>query len=178
MTRKRIDWEKVEKDYYARILTIKEVADKYRIADSTLRERAKKYNWKRDVTGDIKRRTDQKLAELDAAEFKAKFGITRTQDIIDSAIESAAIVKANVIIKHRKLLSDDIDRVNKLEAKFDSMINQAADLRDIASITQAFKSLVESKSKLIALERQSFKIEDAPDEESTAKKVNVTVNFV
>lgn len=55
-------------------------------------------------------------------------------------------------------------------------MEQAAEIRDIVTVTTAFKNLIDAKSKLIEMERKSFKL-DAEAEEAS-KKVNVRVSFV
>ena len=61
MGRRRIDWEVIERDFRAGILTFREISTKHNISTSTLNVNAKKFGWVRDLTEAINKRTQQKI---------------------------------------------------------------------------------------------------------------------
>ncbi len=51
--RKQVDWESVEKDYSAGLLSLREIADKYGTKEGTIDTRAKQNEWSRDLSQKI-----------------------------------------------------------------------------------------------------------------------------
>lgn len=181
MGNRRIDWELIEKDYSAGMLTVEECAKKHGVAFSSIRRVAKEKNWRRDLSPLIQARAAQKIAAIDVEaliEESANQSAAQSAVLIQSAVELAATVQANIIIKHRGVLGRDTERAAQLEKKFDTLIDGVADIRDLSIAAQIFKSMVDSKSKLIVAERQAYKIDDTQSEEDKAKKVSIEVQFV
>jgi len=179
MGRRRIDWEVIERDFRAGILTFREISTKHNISTSTLNVNAKKFGWVRDLTEAINKRTQQKISEIDIRhiiEQNATESAQKTIQTAQDAIELAANIKTDIVIKHRSIVKEGLENAAKIEDKFNLIMEQAAEIRDIVTVTTAFKNLIDAKSKLIEMERKSFKL-DAEAEEAS-KKVNVRVSFV
>lgn len=181
MGNRRIDWESVERDYSAGMLTVEECAKKHGVAFSSIRRVAKEKNWRRDLSPLIQARAAQKIAAIDVEaliEESANQSAAQSAVLIQSAVEMAATVQANIIIKHRGCLGRDTARAMELEKRFDALIDSVADIRDLSVAAQIFKSMVDSKSKLIIAERQAYKIDDLQSEEDKERKVNIDIQFV
>lgn len=97
----KTDWEKAELAYRAGVKTVAQIAVECGIKDSTLRTRAKRHGWKRDLSSRIKLKADE-LVQQDAIRAAAR-DIAQTDD---STIEENAKLTASVRLSHRK----DIDR--------------------------------------------------------------------
>ena len=60
--RKQVDWEGVERDYSAGLLSLREIGDKYGVDESGIRYKAKRNGWVRDLSK-IEQRAEDKLPQ-------------------------------------------------------------------------------------------------------------------
>lgn len=170
MASRKIDWELIERDFRAGILTFRELAEKHNVSTSTITFNVKKRGWTRDLTDAINQRTQQKIAEIDIrhiVEQAATETAQKATQTIQSAIEFASDVKASIVTKHRGIVKEGLDNAAIIEKKFNVIMQDATEIRDISTVTSAFKNLIDAKSRLIALERQSYGIDDTPDQKET-----------
>lgn len=56
------DWEAIERAYRAGSLSIRSIAEKHDTKEGTIRSRAKKNGWQRDLTEQVKSATQAKLS--------------------------------------------------------------------------------------------------------------------
>lgn len=105
-TRKKYDWEAVERAYRAGQLSIREISKKHGPTESNIRYRAKKYGWTRDLTQHVQKRTKDKLLRTDLRTANAQE---------DAAIvEEAAERGAEIIRSHRRDINDGRDMCGML----------------------------------------------------------------
>lgn len=172
--RNDIDWEAVEKLYVAGQNTLQQIADECGVATSSIKLRAKKHGWKQDLSSAIAARTQAKISTLDVEaliEQSATQSAKKSAQTIQSAIEQASDVAAGIVMKHRASLRLEHERAQSIEALLDNALANATELRDISTVAQTFKMLVDSKSKLRDQERVVFNLDkgdsgsgDAADE--------------
>ena len=104
--RKQVDWEGVERDYSAGLLSLRELADKYGVAESYIRKKANQKDWSRDLSAKIQSKAEKLVrSEVVRSEVRTEKAITE-KEIID--VNAQALV--NVKLNHRK----SIKRVNDL----------------------------------------------------------------
>lgn len=91
------DWERIESDYRAGVLSIREIAGQHGITDTAIRKRAKTQNWERDIAAKAQAKAD---ALVRRAEVRTK---VRTEAAISERqlIEATAKVIADVRMQHR-----------------------------------------------------------------------------
>ena len=170
--RSDIDWELIQRLYIAGQLTIKQISEQCEVSDSQIRARAKRDAWKRDLSGEIKSRAREKIAQIDVSaliEQSAQESAQESAETIRQAIEQAADAVAGTVMRHRRDIEACARRAGRLEEAFDSLLEAGpvdeegnpAQLAvgDIAKLASAFKSLVEARGKLIDKERQALGIE-------------------
>lgn len=174
--RSDIDWERIQRLYVAGQLTIKQIADECGVSDSQVRAKAKKEGWARDLGDAIRARAKSKIASIDVSaliEQSAQESAQKSAALIQQAIEEASDVAAGVIVRHRADIRIQQERAGRLEALFDAMIDkvpptikddeaeiEALNVGDVFKLSQTFKAIVESRSKLMDKEREAFGIED------------------
>lgn len=154
--RSDIDWEQVERLYVAGHLTIRQIADECGIAPSAVTRKAKAQNWARDLSAAIEARTKAKVSAIDVSalvEQSAQQSAQKSAQTIRDAIEQASDVAAGVVIKHRASLRLDSERAGIIEALFDEHMSRAESVRDMATVAQTFKLLVDAKAKVRDQER-------------------------
>ncbi len=160
--RNDIDWEAIERDYRSGQLTLVDVAKKHGVSDSQIRAKAKKNEWPRDLSVAIEQRTKEKISAIDISEIveqSAKESAQKSAALIKSAIEQASDVAAGVVIKHRASIKMEMERAQSIEAILDEHMSSAESVRDVNTIAQAYKTLVDAKAKLRDQERVVFNLD-------------------
>ena len=191
--RSDIDWEAVERDYRAGVTSVSAVAEKHGVSLSQVKIRAKRDGWTRDLSSEIRARAKAKVAQIDVqalVEQSASESAGKSAKLIKRAIEEASDVAAGVIVRHRADIRLQHERAMRLEALFDEMIDktpsttqvtdsdvQALNVGDVFKLSQTFKAIVESRSKLMDKEREAFGI-DGGEKGGDATDLNLEVKFV
>jgi transposase-like protein len=181
------DWEAIESAYRAGVLSIREIASKNGITDGTIRKRAKKENWSRDLSEKIKSKSDELVR---TKEVRTK---VRTENVLSERIliEANAEVIANVRMEHR----GDIRKARNItNALFEELGAECADIEAFKKLgellanpdqngrdklnevymsvismperVKSMKALSETLKNLITLERQAYNIDDIPKDNS------------
>lgn len=194
--RSDIDWEVVEKDYRAGIMSVAAIAEKNGVSASQIKVRAKKDGWTRDLSGAIKARTKAKVSAIDVSaliEQSAKESANKSAKLIQEAIEQASDVAAGVIIRHRTDIRLQQERASRLESLFDDMLAkvpaavscdtsddgatiEALNVTDVFKMSQTLKAIIETRSKLMDKEREAFGIDSAKS--GTDEQVELSIHFV
>ena len=173
-TRKTIDWEKVEFDYRAGILSLREIGAKYGCSDTAVRKKAKREAWERDLSAKIESKV---RAELVRAEVRAEVRAASKASERE-LIESNAQAILSIRLSHRA----DISRAKKLVSKLFHEVEKAtvvdgqdhpAEVLTIPQRVDCVRKLTDSAKTLITLEREAWSINGNTDAEK-ALTVNIT----
>lgn len=171
------DWERIETDYRAGLLSLREIAASQGISHAAISKRAKRDGWERDLKAKIQAKADALVTRREVTKT-----VTTEQAVTDKLIVDAnAQVIADIRIGHRT----DIARSRRLAMSLleelegqtgdpdllaqlgdlvlaDAGIN-AARLRDIydrvtslGSRTSTMKALGDTLKTLIGLEREAY----------------------
>mgnify|MGYP003579787045 CR=1 FL=1 len=100
------DWERIEADYRAGVLSVREIAASQGISHTAIQKKAKAEGWERDLGAKIKAKADRLVAKREVA----------TQVAAERVEPDRAIVEANaeVIAQVRLTHRGDIARARKL----------------------------------------------------------------
>lgn len=187
MAKPLIDWEAVERDYRAGILSLREIARAQGLSDTAIRKRAKAGSWDRDLSGKVASQVRRTLVRTE--------GSHRPRASEAEIVDAAAAQVVEVVRSHRRDVSRGRSLVAKLleelgeatdereaiedaievETAGDKTVNRrAAMLRAVALPSRAgvIKELSAAMKSLVALERQAFNIE-GPTEDEPASKADV-----
>lgn len=96
-SKKRPDWEKIELEYRAGVKTIVQIGADHDAKESTIRARAKKNGWTRDLQTRIKLRADE-LVNQDAIRSAAR----KIDKAENETVDENAQLMASVRLSHRK----------------------------------------------------------------------------
>lgn len=177
--RSKPDWERVENEYRAGVLSIREIARQHEISESNIRRKAQAENWNRDLTEKVRKKVRDKLMRTQV----------RTPNASDNeVIEENSNIQVAVINLHRK----DIAALRELEAQLvEELKNEPTKLwigqyqgeivKKVVGLTaseraQAANNLANVQHKRIQLERQAFNIDD--DSKKPEKIDEISLNFV
>jgi len=179
--RKNIDWEAIQREYRAGVLSVREIARQHNISDNLIRRRAKKHpnQWQRDLTKRVRVAVQRKIA----ADTGVRDDNVRTQGDEDSIVEAASNRALEVNRLHKKSiaktafieesLSDELAALQSVSAASKSDAKPPA----LSTKVTTLLALVSAQEKRIRLERQAFGMTDdvKPEEDGSTK---VTVTFV
>ena len=181
--RKQVDWESVERDYSAGLLSLREIGDKHGVTEGAIRKRAKKEEWIRDLTAKIAKKSDDLVRkEMVRSEVRSE-KIISEKEIIE--VNAQAIV--NIKLAHRGDIRKSKNIVNalfdELELTTDNreLFEQLGELlrqesesgqdklndiyKKVISMPQRIdgvKKLTDALKTMIGLEREAYDITAAP----------------
>ncbi len=155
--RKQVDWESVERDYSAGLLSLREIAAKYGVDESGIRYKAKRNGWTRDLSKKIEQRTEDKLRkDLLRSELRSEHTISEKE-----VIEANAQAIVNVKLKHRTSIGRLNSVVDSLLAEIE-VLNKDKSVENLPMRVDLTKKLSDTLKTSIDKERQAFGIVDAP----------------
>ena len=181
--RKQVDWEGVERDYSAGLLSLRELADKHGTKESSIRYKANQKDWTRDLSKKIEQKTNEKLRKTELrTELRSEKAISE-KEIIE--VNAQAIV--NIKLAHRgdirksknivNALFDELELTTDNRELFEQLgelLRQESEsgqdkLNDIykkcISMPQRIdgvKKLTDALKTMIGLEREAYDITAAP----------------
>lgn len=182
--KKAVDWEAIERDYRAGIMSLREIADPNGVTEGAIRKRAKRDGWVRDLGAKIKARADDLVRkELVRSEVRTESASER------ETIEIGATVLARVKMSHRTDVARSRTLTMRLLEELEAQTAQVPELLQLGELmykpddkgidklnelyhkiialpsrTKTMKDLGETLKTLIGLERQAFGMDTAPDE--------------
>ena len=127
-TRRKTDWDAVERDYRTGKFTQRELANKYGVTHGAVGKQAREHGWKKDLTDEIRRATNAKLTEQLVSSEVAK----GSQQVANT-IAAAAEVNTRVILGHRA----GLQAITNVKRTLLAQIEQAASLLpDLAEVIE------------------------------------------
>jgi hypothetical protein len=183
--RSTADWERIEADYRAGVLSVREIATANGVSHTAIQKKAKAKGWEQDLQAKIKAKADSLVAKREvAAEVAAQR--VETDKVI---VEANAQVIANIRLAHRadirrmralclEMLGElehetgNIDLFEELGDMLRAEDEKGQDKRNdlyrkvisSAGRIDSLKKLAETLKVLVALEREAYGIDDAQDD--------------
>lgn len=193
MTRTTPDWERIEGDYRAGLLSLREIAAKDgNVTEGAIRKRAKRDGWERDLTAKIHAKADALVRSAEVRKVSTQLTPADEREIVD--------VNAQVIAQVRSAHRGDITRgrilvlqlLGELESETASrdlfeqlgVLMRSEDEKGVDKLNDLYhkvislpgridsvKKLSESLKVLIGLEREAYGIggDDQKDEKPFAE---------
>lgn len=185
--KRTIDWEAIERDYRAGVLSLRELGDRHGISHVAIVRKAKREGWERDLTRKVQDRVRTALVTMDGnsgsrGNHRAGTDRLKEAEIVDGAahtvidvvrshratIRSAQAVTVLLLrqltdaAEYRETLRDMIEE----ETSGDKNPNRRVAMLKAVSIPAhagTVRDLAQAMSKLVVLERQAFNIDQTPD---------------
>jgi hypothetical protein len=172
---KATDWELIERDYRAGLLSLREIGKVHGVSDTAIRKKAKAAGWERDLTEKVNEKVRTELVRSQVR--------TANPQTEREIIEAAAATVVQVVRGHRKHITRQIELVDLLT---EQLVDAAGDRENIekailaetitdenskryAAMMKAVSlpthagtivSLTNALKTLIGLERQAFNVKD------------------
>lgn len=181
--RKQVDWESVERDYSAGLLSLRELADKYGVAESYIRKKANQKDWSRDLSAKIQSKAEKLVrSEVVRSEVRTEKAITE-KEIIEAnaqAIVNIKLAHRGDIRKSKNIVNSLFDELElttdnrELFEELGELLRRENDsghdkLNDIykkcISMSQRIdgvKKLTDALKTMIGLEREAYDIQSTP----------------
>jgi hypothetical protein len=184
------DWERIEADYRAGLLSVREIASANGVSHVAIQKRAKRDGWTRDLAAKIKAKADDLVTkELVTKEVTKEKAVTERQ-IVEAGAEAIARVRLahrsdinkgrNIVTRLFDELGSEMDNLPELHElgemmrkESESGIDKLNDLyRKVISMpgrVESVKKLSEALKNLIAMEREAYGLAEAQKIELTGK---------
>lgn len=174
-TKPPVDWEAVERDYCAGILSVREVGRLHGVSHTMVNKKAAEKGWVRDLKAKIRAKADAEVAK-DAVATSVDNGNSHARE--KQIIEANAAIQVNVIRGHRATLARLNAIVESLAARLEKLIKALGEMQPGAELPEdvsttlrllmgerespadLLEKLSRASSKLIPLERQAFGLKD------------------
>lgn len=163
MTKRQIDWEKIELDYRVGIKTLRQIADEHGITEGAVRKRANRDDWSRDLSAKIDKKADDLVRKSlvrkevrNSPEYKA----TEKQIIDENA---QAIVE--VRLSHRKdiakaknlmnLLLDELESqtvARELYEQLGELLRQD-DEKGVDKLNDLYQKVIGTPSRVVSMQK-------------------------
>ncbi|GAB5336271.1 hypothetical protein [Pseudomonas fluorescens] len=151
MTTKQPDWEAIERAYRAGLLSVRAIGESHGVNHATILKRAKKEDWKRDLTDQVRAATKQKVTTAVTTKSNQSKVVTDAE-IIEEASDQAAAV----ILAHRSGLAQwrgIADKLSTVLADMDVTPDNAGDF------ARSLNAGVDAQLKVIKGERQAYNLD-------------------
>lgn len=146
------DWERIEAQYSAGSMSLREIAAEHQLTEGAIRKRAKRDTWTRDLSAKVRAKADA-LVRRDLVRTEVrKETVTETV-----TVEVEATVQARIRLSHRT----DIQRGKRItNALMEELEGQAVKKNKLALKERAsiLKQLTDTQRVQVALEREAFGI--------------------
>lgn len=184
--RSDIDWEAVEADFRAGILSGRKVAEKHGVAYSALRTKAKKAGWTQDLSKMVEHATKAAMIEKAQSDARASskgagIGAEKAQTVI-SGVQAAVNQRVEVLTRHQAAaragadlaagLIDELVQVSKekvnLEALADALVKASGGEIDMVAAASEIRKLTSVGSRAATLKTAVEALGKAIDKEREA----------
>ena len=176
-----LDWERIEAEYRAGVLSLREIASQHGITEGAIRKRAKRDGWARDLGAKILARADDLVRkEAVRSEVRSSAAIPERE-----IIEANAARIAQVRGEHRADISRSRNLALTLLAELEGQTDSVELLRELGELLRAeddkgndkrndlyrkiidspqrvdsLKKLSETLKNLIGLEREAYNLDN------------------
>lgn len=184
MAEKLTDWEALEREYRAGVLSLRELAKKYDVSESYIRKRAKEKGWERDLTERVQERVRSKLVRSEVRTINARTNLRTDTEIIEAAAETAVQVvqihrrdvrhgrticaalfaELHDTSANRELIAECIDSETQDDLS-PTRRNQMMKAISLPTRARAMLDLSAAMKNLVAVERQAFSLDDKQDKQ-------------
>jgi hypothetical protein len=125
------DWERIESDYRAGILSLREIAEPYEITEGAIRKRAKAKNWSRDLTAKIRARAED-LVRKEAVRTEGTQPDHRVPEA--EIVEAGAHVMVAVDRRHKGIAARGLTLTEKLMAETETITDNLEDFQQLGEL--------------------------------------------
>lgn len=166
-SKKRTDWDAVERDYRAGNFTLRELATRYGCSHQAVAKKSKVCGWSQDLSKAVKAATNARLIQLSVAKSVAASG-----QAVANTVLAAAELNAQVVFAHRQSIARLRKRIADADAKLSALGDSVADIREAKTYMDGVVASIAAEKTLVDMERKALGIDDAPVKEDPARDLS------
>ena len=155
--RKQVDWEPVERDYSAGLLSLREIAAKHNVSHQVIARKAKTEDWSRDLGAKIAAAVEKKLGDKQLGDSLGDKKRGTEKEVVEANAQVIVEIKVRhrlVIKKLNGLLDSQMDEIEAL--------NKEKSVENLPMRVDVTKKIADTVKTMIDKERQAFGIVDVP----------------
>ena len=155
--RKHVDWESVERDYSAGLLSLREIAAKHNVSHQVIARKAKTEDWSRDLGAKIAAAVEKKLGDKQLGDSLGDKKRGTEKEVVEANAQVIVEIKVRhrlVIKKLNGLLDSQMDEIEAL--------NKEKSVENLPMRVDVTKKIADTVKTMIDKERQAFGIVDVP----------------
>lgn len=193
-TKKKIapDWERIEADYRAGLLSVREIAASQGVSHTAVQKRAKTQGWERDLKAKIKAKADSLVAKREVASSVATDKTITERQLVDANAQVIADVRirqrcditraqrlAMQLLGELEAQTENTDLVSQfaqalatIQESSDGMMRAFDRVISTSGRIDSMKKLAEAMRVLVGLEREAYGLEDAPEAPPPAPSID------
>jgi hypothetical protein len=165
-----IDWDAIERDYRAGIITLQSMADQHGVSKGAIGNRAKRFEWTRDISEKIRSKAEDLVNKARVNKSVNKETLFTERELIKSAAE----LQAGALLQE----SEEIKRLSEIAEGFEGELKMIpldnnGDPLDLEKRTRILKQLSEIREKIINLRRRNLNINDNANGDADKKPAAV-----
>lgn len=125
--KKPIDWERIEYDYRAGILSVREISEARGVSHTAVNKKAKQLGWERDLKAKIKAKADALVSKAEVSKEVSSKRVATEKETVDSN----AKLLADVRMGHRKDISRFRSLANKMLDELEGVTDGQAEIKEL-----------------------------------------------
>ncbi len=125
--KKPIDWERIEYDYRAGILSVREISEARGVSHTAVNKKAKQLGWERDLKAKIKAKADALVSKAEVSKEVSSRRVATEKETVDSN----AKLLADVRMGHRKDISRFRSLANKMLDELEGVTDGQAEIKEL-----------------------------------------------
>ena len=188
--KRTIDWERIEVQYRAGLLSTREIAAQHRVSHTAINKRAKTEGWDRDLSARIRARAEAVVSKAEVSAEVSNAKLATDREVVEAAGNLVASIHLTQRSDIKRARAVGMKLLAELEAQTDELdlVEQLADaIRDddpekrldalervisLGSRTKVAKDLADTLKNLVGLEREAYGIDRIPPEPPPAPEIN------
>lgn len=195
--KKHTDWDAVERDYRAGVLSNREIGERHGCSEGMVRKKARQLGWVKDLGAKVAAKADDLMRRRVAREERTPENLATERDIIETNAEAIVGVRMAHRANIKRSTGVVLKLLDELEAQTDNneLFQQLGDLlrspdkngqdklNDLyhavisrAERTKSMKLLADSLKVLVTLEREAWSIgveKEKPDDLTTLSEAEL-----
>ena len=181
--RKQVDWEGVERDYSAGLLSLREIGDKHNVAHQVIARKAKKEEWARDLREKIAKAVDKKIGDKQVGDSLGDSKKASEKEVIEANAQAIVDIKlahrgdirkskriVNALFDELELTTDNRELFEELgeilrqesESGHDKLNEIYKKCISMPQRIDGVKKLTDALKTMIGLEREAYDIQSTP----------------
>lgn len=194
---RQYDWESIERDYRAGVLSVREIASKHGPSHTAINKKAKQSGWERDLKAKIKAKADSLVSRSEVSTEVSTETLETERVLIESNAKAIADVRLNHrrdIRRYRKLAGKLLDELEFTTDNLDLLEDLGDLLRDedengqdkrndiyrrvleLPSRSKVMKEMSDTLKTLLMLERQAYDLDNASEREGSSVQHEYTAD--